>query len=184
LVAQVESPKATIFGGYSYLRNNSNGFNGWTGQGTYNFTRNFGLTADFAGNYRTLDSATILGFGASTNQHMYTYMFGPTATAYFGKSSIFAHALFGQAHSSLGAGVSIPIIGGISTGVRSANAFAMAFGGGLDIGVSKHFAIRAAQVDYLQTRFSPTDALTTGLSSSVNDRQNSLRYQAGIVFRF
>jgi opacity protein-like surface antigen len=80
--------------------------------------------------------------------------------------------------------VSIPIIGGISTGVRSANAFAMAFGGGLDIGVSKHFAIRAAQVDYLQTRFSPTDALTTGLSSSVNDRQNSLRYQAGIVFRF
>jgi cytochrome oxidase assembly protein ShyY1 len=184
LLAQVESPKATIFGGYSYLRNNSNGFNGWTGQGTYNFTRNFGLTADFAGNYRTLDSATILGFGASTNQHMYTYMFGPTATAYFGKSSIFAHALFGQAHSSLGAGVSIPIIGGISTGVRSANAFAMAFGGGVDIGVSKHFAIRAAQVDYLQTRFSPTDALTTGLSSSVNDRQNSLRYQAGIVFRF
>ena len=184
LVAQVESPKATIFGGYSYLRNNSNGFNGWTGQGTYNFTRNFGLTADFAGNYRTLDSATILGFGASTNQHMYTYMFGPTATAYFGKSSIFAHALFGQAHSSLGAGVSIPIIGGISTGVRSANGFAMAFGGGVDIGVSKHFAIRAAQVDYLQTRFSPTDSLTTGLSSSVNDRQNSLRYQAGIVFRF
>ena len=184
LVAQVESPKATIFGGYSYLRNNSNGFNGWTGQGTYNFTRNFGLTADFAGNYRTLDSATILGFGASTNQHMYTYMFGPTATAYFGKSSIFAHALFGQAHSSLGAGVSIPIIGGISTGVRSANGFAMAFGGGVDIGVSKHFAIRAAQVDYLQTRFSPTDSLTTGLSSSVNDRQNSFRYQAGIVFRF
>jgi len=184
LVAQVESPKATIFGGYSYLRNNSNGFNGWTGQGTYNFTRNFGLTADFAGNYRTLDSATILGFGASTNQHMYTYMFGPTATAYFGKSSIFAHALFGQAHSSLGAGVSIPIIGGISNGVRRANAFTMAFGGGLDIGVSKHFAIRAAQVDYLQTRFSPTDSLTTGLSSSVNDRQNSLRYQAGIVFRF
>src|SRR3954452_308794 len=91
-----ETPKATIFGGYSYLRNNSNGFNGWTGQGTYNFTRNFGLTADFGGNYLTLDSATILGFGASTNQHMYTYMFGPTATAYFGKSSVFAHALFGQ----------------------------------------------------------------------------------------
>lgn len=184
LVAQVESPKATIFGGYSYLRNNSNGFNGWTGQGTYNFTRNFGLTADFAGNYRTLDSATVLGFGASTNQRMYTYMFGPTATAYFGKSSVFAHALFGQAHSSLGAGVSIPIIGGLSTGVTSANAFAMAFGGGVDIGVSKHFAIRAAQVDYLQTRFNSTDALTTGLSNGVNDRQNSFRYQAGIVFRF
>jgi opacity protein-like surface antigen len=184
LVAQVESPKATIFGGYSYLRNNSNGFNGWDGQGTYNFTRNLGLTADFSGNNRTLSSATILGFGPSTNQHLFTYMFGPTATAHFGKSSVFAHALFGQAHSSLDAGVSIPVIGGISTGLTSATAFAMAFGGGVDIGLSKHFAIRAAQVDYLQTRFNSSDALTTGLSSSLNDRQNSFRYQAGIVFRF
>ena len=31
--------RATIFGGYSYLRNSSNGFNGWEGQGTFNFNR-------------------------------------------------------------------------------------------------------------------------------------------------
>ena len=46
----------------------------------------------------------------------------------------------------------------------SANAFAMAFGGGVDhLGSSKHFAIRAAQLDYIRTNFNSTDALALGL---------------------
>jgi opacity protein-like surface antigen len=180
-----EAPRATVFGGYSYLRNNSNGFNGWNGQATFNFNRFLGVTADFTGDYRTLASSSLIpGVTASANQHLYTYMFGPTVTGNFGRSAVFAHALFGQAHSSLGAGVSLPIIGGISTGVTSASAFAMAFGGGIDIGISKHWAIRAAQVDYLRTQFNSTDALSTGLSSSLQNRQNSFRYAGGIVFRF
>jgi hypothetical protein len=80
--------------------------------------------------------------------------------------------------------LTLPIIGGISTGLTSANAFAMAFGGGVDIGVSRHFAIRAIQADYLRTQFSATDAIITGLSSSLNGGQNSYRASAGIVFRF
>jgi peptidoglycan-associated lipoprotein len=111
-------------------------------------------------------------------------MFGPTVTAPIGRSSVFAHALFGEAYSSLGAGVSIPILGGISTGVTSANAFAMAFGGGVDIGLSKHVAIRAAQVDFIRTQFNSNDALATGLSTDFGDHQNSFRYSGGIVFRF
>jgi hypothetical protein len=183
-MAQVESPRATVFGGYSYLNSNSKGYNGWDAQGTYNFTRHFGLTADISGNNHNLTSLTLLGFGPSVNQHLYTYLFGPTATVYFGKSDVFAHALFGEAHSSLGAGISIPIVGGISTNVTSANAFAMAFGGGIDLGISKHFAIRAAQVDYLRTQFSSLDALSTGFSTNVGNRQNSFRYQGGLIFRF
>jgi hypothetical protein len=173
-----------MFGGYSYLRNNSNGINGWQGQGTFNFTRYLGVTADVSGAFRTPATFSVLGVSASANQHLYTFLFGPTVTANFGRSAVFAHGLFGQAHSSLGAGVNIPIIGGISTGLTSANAFAMAFGGGVDIGVSRHIAIRAVQVDYLRTQFSATDALATGLSSSLGDRQNSFRYSTGIVFRF
>ena len=46
--------RATIFGGYSYLRNNSNGFGGWEGQGTFNFNRYLGVTADVSGNQRLL----------------------------------------------------------------------------------------------------------------------------------
>jgi len=176
--------RAVVFGGYSYLRNGSNGFNGWEGQGTFNFNRYLGVTADVSGSILSPFSFSTSGFSASTYQHVTNYLFGPTVTAGFGRSAVFAHALFGAAHSSLGAGVNVPIIGGISTGLTSANAFAMAFGGGIDIGMTRHFAIRAVQVDYIRTQFSATDALLTGLSSSLGNRQNSFRYSSGIVFRF
>ena len=176
--------RATIFGGYSYLRNASNGFGGWEGQGTFNFTRNLGVTADVSGASLTPFSLSVLGVSAGLSQSLTNYLFGPTVTANLGRSSVFAHALFGEAHSSLAAGVSLPIVGGISTGLTSANAFAMAFGGGVDIGLTRHLAIRAVQVDYLRTQFNSIDALTTGLSSSLGNRQNSFRYSTGIVFRF
>jgi hypothetical protein len=176
--------RATLFGGYSYLRNGSNGFNGWEGQGTFNFNRYLGVTADVSGDSLTPFSFSALGASASTYQHLTNYLFGPTVTAGLGRSAVFAHALFGEAHSSLGAGLTIPIIGGISTGLTSANTFAMAFGGGIDIGLTRHLAIRAVQVDYIRTQFNAIDALTTGLSSSFGNRQNSFRYSTGIVFRF
>ena len=176
--------RATIFGGYSYLRNNSNGFSGWEGQGTFNLNRYLGVTADVSGASVTPFSFSALGFSAGTYQHLNNYLFGPTVTATVGRSAVFAHALFGEARASLGAGVGIPIIGGISTDITSANAFAMAFGGGVDIGLTRHLAIRAVQLDYLRTQFSATDALTTGLSSSLGNRQNSFRFSSGIVFRF
>src|ERR1700682_2547598 len=164
--------RATVFGGYSYLRNNNNSFNGWEGQGTLNLNRYLGVTADVSGASLTPFSFSALGFSAGTYQHLNSYLFGPTVTASVGRSSVFAHALFGEARSSLGAGVGIPIIGGISTGITSANAFAMAFGGGIDIGMTRHLAIRAVQVDYLRTQFSASEALTTGLSSRFGQREN------------
>jgi hypothetical protein len=176
--------RATVFGGYSYLRNNTNGFNGWEAQGTFNFNRYLGVTADVSGANLSPFSFSALGFSAGTYQHLNNYLFGPTVTAILGRSAVFAHALFGEAHSSLGAGVGVPIIGGISGDITSANAFAMAFGGGIDIGLTRHLAIRAVQVDYLRTQFNATDALTTGLSSSLGNRQNSFRYSTGVVFRF
>lgn len=187
MAQEASAPKAEVFGGYSYLRNNSNGFNGWTGQGTVNFSRYFGVTAQVDGNYRNaanLSSFSVLGISLSANQHLYDFLAGPTATARFGRNSVFAHALFGAAHSSLGAGVSLPFISGISTGLTSATGFAMAFGGGVDIGLTKRIAIRAAQIDYVRTQFSTSDALLVGLSSSTGARQNSWRYSAGIVFYF
>jgi hypothetical protein len=191
-LAAQEQPKATVFGGYSYLRNGSsnsiggsNSLNGWEGQATYNFTPYVGLTADISGSYRNAASFAFLpGVSVSANQKLYNFLFGPTVTANMGPVSVFGHALFGAAHSSLGAGVNLPIIGGLSQGLTSANAFAMAFGGGIDIPVSRHFAIRAAQLDFVRTQFSALDALSTGLSSSANGGQSSFRYSGGVVFRF
>ena len=57
LVAQ-EPSKVDIFGGYQYLHANSGvsgvdglNFNGWNAAVSGYFTRNFGVTADFSGNY-------------------------------------------------------------------------------------------------------------------------------------
>jgi hypothetical protein len=190
--------RGNIYAGYSLLHANNDlgsslgssnfnlggNLNGWEGQGTFNFTRHFGVTADFSGNSKQLAGISFLGFSAGTQQHMYNFLFGPTATAYFGKSSVFGHALFGEAHSSLSAGVTVPILGGISAPITNANAFAMAFGGGVDIGLSRHFAIRAAQLDFIRTNFNSVDALASGLSTSLNNRQNSFRYSGGVIWRF
>lgn len=192
-----QAPKVVVFGGYSYLRsgnssntalgllnNNTNHFNGWDGQATFNFAPHFGLTADFNGNYRTPVGFSTLGFSAGTNQTMYNLLFGPTVSTNFGRLGLFGHALFGESLSRLSTGVSVPILGGINTSVSSSNSFAMAFGGGVDLGLTKHFAIRVAQLDYLRTQYSPTEALAFGLSTSSGSRQNSLRYSGGIVFNF
>lgn len=179
-----ETPKAEIFGGYSYLRSSGNSFNGWHGQVTGYFSQHFGVTGDVTGHYRsTTFTEPTTGASASADQQLYNFLFGPTATARFGNHAVFGHALFGAAHSRLSAGVQIPIIGGLSTGVNNATAFAMAFGGGFDIGLSPRFAIRPAQVDYLYTKFNSVDAITGGLSSTTSGHQNSFRYSAGIVIR-
>lgn len=184
MMAQDETPKVTVFGGYSLSRNGGNNTNGWDGQGTFNFNRYLGLTADVSGNYRNIASLPVPIVSAGVNQHLYTFLFGPTVTGNLGRASVFGHALFGAARASSSAGISLPFIGGVSTGVSSASAFAMAFGGGLDINLGRHFALRAAQLDLVRTQFSPTDALATGLSTSSSGNQNFLRYSGGIVFRF
>jgi Outer membrane protein beta-barrel domain len=183
--SQNEAPRAAIFAGYSYLRNGGNNSTGWDGEATFNFNRYVGITADLGSDSRTLASFSPLPFfTASANDRFRTLLLGPTVTANFGRSAVFAHALFGLARASLGAGVSLPIIGGFSTDLTNATAFAMAFGGGIDIGLTRHLAIRAAQIDYIRTRFNSTDALSTGLLTSIGGLQNSVRYSGGIVFRF
>lgn len=191
--------RGTVFGGYSLLHTNnslgsglgsfgglgSNNLNGWEGQGTFNFTRHFGVTADFTGNSHQLAGFSALGFSVGAQEHMYQFLFGPTVTTYFGKSSVFGHALFGAAHSSLSAGASLPIIGGLSAPISSGNAFAMAFGGGIDIGLTHNFALRAAQIDFVRTNFNSLDALTSGLTSGIgSNNQNSFRFSTGVVWRF
>ena len=125
-----------------------------------------------------------LGFSVGANQRLTSYLVGPTVTANLGRNAVFGHALFGIARSSLGAGFSVPIIGGISTGVTSGTGFAMEFGGGVDIGITRHLAFRAVQIDYLRTQLNTLDALSSGLSTSLDNRQNTMRYSTGIVLRF
>ena len=159
-----DSSKVDIFGGYQYLHANSgvsgvSGFslNGWNASLNGYFTRNFGVTADFSGNYGT---PSVLGTGVSTR--FYTFLFGPTFRAP-NSSHItpFAHALFGGGHIS----------GAVGSLSASETDFTWAAGGGVDYDLSRNFAVRVAQADFLQTRVS-------------GGNQNNFRFSAGIVIKF
>ncbi len=191
LLAQKDSDqhsKVDIFGAYSYLRNAGNNYNGWEGQGTYWVTKHVGVTADL-----TREAGDTIadnnGFVIGARQHLLTYMFGPSVAARFRKNTVFAHALLGGANSGLDQGVGEGFHGMFTQGVNSANTFAFALGGGVDLSVTKHFAIRPVQIDYVHTNFSAEDALATGFANGafvngVKTQQNSFRYAAGVVFRF
>jgi len=148
--------KVEVFGGYQYTRISpgsgisGENFNGWNAAVTGNINHWLGVTGDVSGAYKDIG-------GVSVKQH--TFLFGPTIASHSsGKFTPFAHALFGVAHASDNAGGT------------SDNAFAMALGGGVDVGV-RNFAIRVAQFDYLMTRFGGTS-------------QNDYRLSSGVVFRF
>lgn len=148
-----ESYKAEIFGGYQYSRISGANFNGWTGAVTGNLNDWFGITADVSGAYKSESGASL---------HQYNFLFGPTVSYNQNeKVKPFAHALFGVSHA--GAGF-------FGLGLTD-NSFAMALGGGVDVGIHKNIAVRMVQADYFLTHFG-------GAS------QNNARISTGLVFRF
>src|SRR5512141_1465817 len=103
MVMAQDAPKAEVFGGYQYTSADFGGvsrsnLNGWNGQLSGYFNRNFGITADFAGSYGSPDGGLGLG-GLDTK--LYSYMFGPTLRAPMGKATPYVHALFGASHLTL-----------------------------------------------------------------------------------
>jgi len=164
-VAQ-DFPKAEVFGGYSYLRSAGNAnFNGWHGQLAFNMNRWFGLAADFSGHYQT-GSEEVNRVRASNH----AFLFGPQVTDRVGKISGFAHALFGGTMVDKGF---LLIAGGIPEDTTS---FTMAFGGGIDVGVSDAIAVRVFQVDYVRMR---VESPITGDAKGANN----FRVSVGVVFK-
>jgi opacity protein-like surface antigen len=73
----------------------------------------------------------------------------------------FAHALFGGGRIS----------GSAFGGSLSSTDFTWAAGGGLDVNLSRSFAVRIGQADFVQTRVAGSG-------------QNNLRFATGIVLKF
>ena len=71
-VAAQDFPKAELFGGYQYTRQNSTNLSGWDANFTGNYNRWFGLTGDFSGAYSSRGGADF---------RSYTFAFGPTVAA-------------------------------------------------------------------------------------------------------
>lgn len=205
--AQEEVPKAEVYLGYSYMRfaptNQVNAFNsnGGVGQFQYNINHELALVADLGGTANgniSIRSSQEL----PQNQTQFMYLFGPRLMLnQTGKFLPFVEFEVGGDHNSRSFDVPTVLIPagfvaarGITvepgrpgfTKVRSTqNAFAMAVGGGFDIKVSHHVAIRPFQLDYLPTKFSPFNfsVLFPGVNNNTS-WQNNLRYTGGITFRF
>lgn len=136
-----ETPKAEVFGGYSWA---GGSFHGWNASVTGNVNKWFGVTADFSGHYGKERDG-----GFVEKQRALSFLFGPRFTARRHKRiSPFAYALFGgiNYHVSLS-------LNGQLLGAASDTGFNMALGGGLDIKVNERLAVRAFQLDYFRPNF-------------------------------
>jgi len=163
-------------------------FSGWNAAFQANVTHLFGIKADFTGNYGTpitLSSQaqsllSQLGItGLPPKAKSYSYLFGPVVFQDVGRYKPFAHALFGANNVSTNlSGVKVGGLG-IPGFTVSDTAFAMAFGGGVDVKLTDQISLRAGQVDYLFTKHD-----FSGGIKGIATHQNNFRASVGVVFRF
>jgi hypothetical protein len=190
-VAQ-DAPKFEAALDYTYARyspshkyiSNSYSLNGAGGSFDFNFNKYLGFKADFQGygsntQHFSIPAGTALcpsGCSGNAQSNLFTYLFGPQLGIRTGKFRPYTHFLVGGAHSNAAASIK-SAAGASATGTPSNNAFALAFGGGIDIALNSRgsIALRPGEFDYLWTRFN----IQTGQSS-----QSNFQYKAGIVFNF
>jgi Outer membrane protein beta-barrel domain len=148
-------PRVQVFGGYSYTRYDtpsfgfasSSGLNGYTFSPAYNLIRGFGVVAELSGQYGTGINLRDLAVGP---QFLYAR----------NKMTFSAHLLVGKSRSLVQAGTP-----------QEDTARAVVLGGGLDYNLTPRFALRAFQVDYLQTTL-------------FNLTQHNFRFSTGLVYRW
>jgi hypothetical protein len=181
-----EYPKVEVPVGFSFVNVHPqvagiSSFNVFGGGGgfVYNFSPLFGVKADFQGytqssGQKFYQDGQFLG---SVSGNLFTYMFGPQIKKHSGMFQPFGEALFGAAHTNLAANI-CKLEGGCGSGSGSNNAFAMEFGGGLDIPITKTIQFRPVEVDYLYTHFGANHV------AGVSSHQNNFKYLAGVNFTF
>jgi outer membrane protein OmpA-like peptidoglycan-associated protein len=180
------TPKVELFVGYSYLRavpapaagNRLMWMNGGSTSLAFNLNRYLGIVGDF-GAYTNSEMRFQGGYVGTVdvdnaNVAAYSYLFGPRLSfRNYGRVTPFVQALFGGMHANE---VILANCTFSCTLLPSEDTFAWTAGGGLDVRVRHHFAIRLIQAEYLMTRFQD---YSTGLTAS----QNDMRLSSGIVFR-
>lgn len=134
-----DTPKAEVFGGYSWAGGN---FHGWNSSVTGNVTKRFGITADFSGHYGSELAGPIL-----INQDAHSFLFGPRYAFRGKKFTPFIYALVGATRYRESATIAGQKLSGSDTG------FSSAVGVGLDVRVNDRVAIRAFQIDYFRPNF-------------------------------
>lgn len=162
-------PNVDLYAGYSYVFNTYNptstsysvsGMNGWDASLKIPLLGQFlGIKGDVSGFYRN-DSPQF-------NPKAYFFLVGPQVGFHMGKSTLFAHGMVGSAHLTSSA---LP-------NITSDNSFAVAVGGGLDVGVARWLAWRVTG-DFYNTHYKATNQNFNQITNSNG------RVSTGPVLRF
>jgi hypothetical protein len=181
-----EYPKFEVPVGFSFVNVHPNtaaltSFNVFGGGGgfVYNFSPIFGIKAAFMGytqgsGQKLTQNDQFLG---NVSGNLFTYMFGPQIKKHSGKFQLFGEALFGAAHTNLDANI-CKLEGNCGSGSGNNNGFAMEFGGGLDIPITKSIQFRPVEVDYVGTHFGSNHV------ANYSAWQANFKYVAGVNFTF
>jgi hypothetical protein len=183
LLVLFSAPKAysqvELYGGYSHLSLSGapssigSSANGWAGGAYLHLLGPWGIEADYSNHYGLSQPALAPLNGSVYYVPGFTELYGPRFTLALPRIHPFVHALFGTVHGV--AKIPIPDVActpqGCPAFTSRENAFAMAFGGGLNVKATHHIWLRLVQVDYVRAQFT-------------NNAQNDIRVSAGLVFRF
>jgi opacity protein-like surface antigen len=153
--------KTKINGNSVNLASERNAYNGFEAEFNQNVTRHIGIVTSFSGTYKTVgyvDTKTGNTYNAKVQR--YDLLAGPRFNWRTAGVTPFVHGLFGISHMRAE----------FDDKTRSDTAFAMAFGGGLDVHAGEHMDVRVIQVDYLPTFFN-------------GKRQDNIRASAGIKIK-
>lgn len=168
LLGQAPAPQREVDLAVTYLAQRSNLTPGqffWRQGGAFELSavafHGFGIAMNIAGS----QASNIQGTGIDLDT--LTTTFGPRYTWHHRKLAVFGQGLLGESHAW---NTLIPQTGGA---VSTYDAFALQVGGGVDLRIGRHFAIRPVQADWIRTEF----------PNSTTNVQNNLRLGAGIVLR-
>ena len=158
--------------------------NGGGGSAVLYFAGFFGLKAEVEGyasqninfNFPPGSIRCPSGCTGTAQANLFTGNFGPQIKIRIKRVQPFFEGLVGGAHTNFYQNVH-KNCSGCTFGTPGDWALDVVLGGGVDIKVTSHLAIRPIEVDYFLTRF--INNLTTG-----NNNQNNFRYQAGLAFEF
>jgi opacity protein-like surface antigen len=170
--SETSTPVAEVGLSHSYMRVNPGGTlssynaNGGHGYAEYNISKVLGLVAELGANH--VGNVN----GVQLSNTTFEYLFGPRFNWRHSRFTPYVQALVGGERCSnrFNPASSNPRL------FTSQNNFAAALGGGLDIAVTNHIAVKPIQVEFLTMQLSNSAA-------NLNYVQNNLRYSAGLVFR-